>query len=175
MVYRELALEESERIREIDGECYIHKAWREIDGTRNLVVIDWTDYELPNGLSWHIEHLEKSLINGGKAIGCFENHSLVGYCVVNSELFGEAMDYVLLDQLFVSKKYRGQGIGKELFHMSCEIARELTAKKLYICAGSSEDTIAFYFRIGCTEATEINQKMFEQDKNDYQLEYTLGT
>ncbi len=79
MIYRELGLEEAERIREIDGGCYIHRAWREVDGTRKLVVIDWTDYELPNGLSWHIEHFEMSLSNGGIAIGCFDGNILVGY------------------------------------------------------------------------------------------------
>lgn len=173
MIYRELGLEEAERIREIDGGCYIHRAWREVDGTRKLVVIDWTDYELPNGLSWHIEHFEMSLSNGGIAIGCFDGNILVGYSVINSDLFGSSKEYVLLDQLFVSKSYRGTGIGKELFNLSCELARKFTAKKIYICAGSSEDTIAFYLKIGCIEATEINQELYEMDKNDYQLEYVL--
>lgn len=47
------------------------------------------------------------------------------------------------------------------------------AEKIYICAGSSEDTIAFYFKLGCIEATEINKELYEIDRNDYQLEYRL--
>ena len=93
--------------------------------------------------------------------------------IINSDLFGSSKEYVLLDQLFVSKSYRGTGIGKELFNLSCELAKKYTAKKIYICAGSSEDTIAFYLKIGCIEATEINQELYEMDKNDYQLEYVL--
>ena len=173
MLYRQLNLDESNKIREIDGECYVNKAWRKIGGTRQLIVIDWTDHELPNGLSWHIEHFEKSQIEGGKAVGCFDNDTLIGYSVVNANLFGSSKEYVLLDQIFISKNYRGKGIGKELFQFSCELARQMKARKLYICAGSSEDTVAFYFKLGCKEATEVNQDLYEMDSNDLQLEYVL--
>lgn len=173
MIYKELNVEESERIGEIDGECYIHKAWREVNGKRKLVVIDWTDNELPNGLSWHIEHFKKSLLNGGRAIGCFNNDILIGYLVINSNVFGDFAKYVLLDQLFISKNYRNKGIGKKLFGLGTELAKEFTAEKIYICAGSSEDTIGFYLKLGCIEATEVNENLYELDRNDYQLEYIL--
>ena len=173
MIYKELNIEQAERIREIDGECYIHKAWREVNGKRELVVIDWTDNELPNGVSWHIEHFKKSLLNGGRAIGCFNNDILIGYLVINSNIFGDSSKYVLLDQLFISKNYRNKGIGKNLFDLGTKLAKEFTAEKIYICAGSSEDTIGFYFKLGCIEATEVNKELYELDKNDYQLEYIL--
>ena len=173
MIYKELNIEQAEKIREIDAECYIHKAWREINGKRELVVIDWTDNELPNGLSWHIGHFEKSLLNGGRAIGCFSNDILIGYLVINSNIFGNSSKYVLLDQLFISKNYRNKGIGKNLFAIATELAKEFMAKKIYICAGSSEDTIAFYFKLGCIQATEVDEELYELDRNDYQLEYIL--
>lgn len=173
MIYKELKIEESDRIREIDGQCYINRAWREVNGKRELVVIDWTDHELPNGLSWHIEHFKNSLLNGGKALGCFDKELLVGYVVVNAEIFGRSSRYVLLDQLFISKGYRSKGIGKQLFARGCELAKEFGAEKLYLCAGSAEDTIAFYFKLGCVEASEINAELYAMDKNDYQLEYKL--
>lgn len=173
MIYKELNIEQAERIGEIDGECYIHKAWREVNGKRELVVIDWTDDELPNGLSWHIEHFKKSLLNGGRAIGCFNDDILVGYLVINSHIFGKCSKYILLDQLFISKNYRNKGIGKKLFDLAAELAKEFMAEKIYICAGSSEDTIAFYSKLGCIEATEVNEELYEMDRNDYQLEYRL--
>lgn len=173
MIYKELNLEQAEKIGDIDGECYIHKAWREVNGARTLVVIDWTDYELPKGLAWHIEHFKMSLSKGGKAIGCFDKGLLVGYVVVNGEIFGNSAKYILLDQLFISKNYRNKGIGKRLFGIACELAKELKGEKIYICAGSSEDTIAFYFKLGCVDATEINEELYEMDRNDYQLEYRL--
>lgn len=173
MIYKEINIEEADRIREIDGECYIHRAWREVNDKRALVVIDWTDHELPNGLSWHIQHFKTSLSNGGRAIGCFNDDVLVGYLVVNANIFGSSSKYILLDQLFISKNYRNKGIGKKLFGIACEIAKDFKAEKIYICAGSSEDTIAFYFKLGCVEAIEINEELFEMDRNDYQLEYRL--
>lgn len=173
MIYKELNIEEAERIREIDAECYIYKAWREVNGKRELVVIDWTDKELPNGLSWHIEHFKASLITGGRAIGCFNDNVLIGYLVMDANIFGKSSKYILLDQLFISKNYRNKGIGKKLFALASEVAKEFMAEKIYICAGSSEDTIAFYFKLGCIEATEINKELYEIDRNDYQLEYRL--
>lgn len=63
MIFKELNIEQVQKIREIDGECYVHKDWREINGIRTLVVIDWTDYELPNGLSWHMDSVRVIEVN----------------------------------------------------------------------------------------------------------------
>lgn len=56
---------------------------------------------------------------------------------------------------------------------SADIAREWKADKIYICAGSAEETIAFYFAIGCKEAVGINKELYENDTRDYQLEFSL--
>jgi N-acetylglutamate synthase-like GNAT family acetyltransferase len=79
----------------------------------------------------------------------------------------------LLEQLFVSKDYRNKGIGKELFYLCSAQAKKWGADKLYLCAGSSEDTIAFYNKLGCVNTSEINQALYEEDPNDIQLEYQL--
>lgn len=47
------------------------------------------------------------------------------------------------------------------------------ADKIYICAGSAEETIAFYHAIGCKEAEEINKELYESDTRDFQLEFSL--
>lgn len=52
-------------------------------------------------------------------------------------------------------------------------AKKLGSVKFYICAGSSEQTIAFYRAIGCVEANEINTGLYEEDTRDMQLEYTF--
>ena len=88
-------------------------------------------------------------------------------------MFGCRYKYVLLDQLFVSNEYQGRGIGKRLFQLSAEKAREWGVDKFYICAGSSEDTLAFYKALGCVDAEEINRQLYESDENDMQLEYGL--
>lgn len=171
MNYRELRFDESHRVKEINAEQFIQRAWREVGGQRQLMDINWLEKELPNGIEWHIEHFEKCLERGGKAYGCFEEDHLIGYAVIDGECFGTTMQYTLLDQLFISLEYRGKGIGKRLFELCCQEAKHMGAHKLYICAGSAEETIAFYFAIGCKEAKEVNQALYESDPRDYQLEF----
>ncbi len=66
-----------------------------------------------------------------------------------------------------------KGIGKKLFMLSTEEVRKWDADKIYICAGSAEETIAFYFKLGCKEVEEINKELYEIDRRDYQLEFSL--
>jgi len=175
MEYREMFQEEAERISEIDAECYIKNAWR-LDvktGTYQLVEIDWTDYELPNGFEWHLNRFKNSLADDGKAFGCFDRGKLVGYATIGAKVFGHSQKYVLLDQMFVSKDYRNRHVGRQLMQMCAEAAKEKGAEKLYLCAGSSENTIAFYKKMGCVSATEIDKELFDEDPNDIQMEFRL--
>ena len=57
--------------------------------------------------------------------------------------------------------------------LSANVAREWNADKIYICVGSAEETIAFYFAIGCKEAEEINEELYESDIRDFQFEFSL--
>lgn len=173
--YRKLNLEEADRIVEIDATHFIKNVWRinEATGEYGLVEINWTDKELPNGFDWHLNRFKETLKNGGTAFGCFEEGVLIGYGTVDKEPFGNGKKYVLMDQLFVSQKQRNKGIGKELFMLCAKQAKEYGAKKLFLCAGSSENTIAFYKRLGCVMAAEKNEKLYEEDPRDIQLEYQL--
>lgn len=175
ITYRKLSLEDCERINEINPSQYIGKAWREVEGNRQLIDINYLDSDWPNGYENHYNNLNRTIINDGVAIGAFDsNDKLVGFASMNHELFGVKFNYVLLDQLFISLEYRSKGIGKKLFYLCADIAREWKADKVYICAGSAEETIAFYDRIGCIEAVEINKDLYELDPRDYQLEYSLS-
>lgn len=176
MYYREMSLHEANKIRDIDANYYIENAWRINPATEKyeLVRIDWTDHELPNGIDWHINRFKETITTGGKAIGCFdEKDELLGYITINSELFGRQKEYVLLDQLFVSNYCRGTGIGKALIELGKKEALSFGAKKIYLCAGSAQDTIAFYKRIGANPAMELNIELFEEDPNDIQMELML--
>ncbi|WP_315109466.1 GNAT family N-acetyltransferase [Clostridium intestinale] len=174
LVYRKLSLEECECIKEIDPSQYIGKAWREVEGKRQLVEINYQDEDWPNGYEYHISHLRETILNGGSAIGAFNlDNKLLGFATVNPQVFGEKYKYVLLDQLFITLDCRNKGIGKKLFILSTDEARKWDADKIYICAGSAEETIAFYFKLGCKEVEEINQELYEIDRRDYQLEFSL--
>ena len=173
--YRKLNMDEAGRIAEIDATHFIKNVWRinEATGEYNLVEINWTDTELPNGFDWHLNRFKETLKNGGTAFGCLEEGKLIGYATVDKELFGKQEKYILLDQLFVSQNYRGKGIGKALFMMCVKQAAEFGAEKVFLCAGSAENTIAFYKKLGCVPAAERNEKLYEEDPRDIQLEYSI--
>lgn len=170
MQYRKLAIEECELINDMNPSQYINNAWREVDGKRQLVKINYQDSDWANGYEHHFNSLKATILSNGEAVGAFdENNKLIGFATLN----GEKYIYVLLDQLFISLEHRNKGIGKKLFFTIAERAKEWQADKIYICAGSAEETVAFYFAIGCEEAVEINKELYENDPNDYQLEFLL--
>ena len=173
MKYRTMMIDEAEKIKEIDAEWYIGNVWRTVDGKRILVQMNWQEHELPNGLPWHMEHFENTVKSGGTAAGCFEGDTLVGYGTLNAEVFGESSKYVLLDQLFVSHDYRSHGIGKHLVDMLIEAARKQDVDKIYVCAASAEDTVAFYRKAGFVDAVEINEELLAADPNDLQMELVI--
>lgn len=173
--YQTLTLKDCERIKEIDASHFIRRAWREVEGKRQLVEINYLDPDWPAGYDEHYECLKHTIENKGAAIGVFdqEQNRLIGFITVERKFFGKEYDYVLLDQLYISRDCRGQGIGKKLFDLAAEQAKGWGADKFYIAAGSAEDTVAFYFSIGCSEAVEVNQEIYESDPRDYQLEFYL--
>lgn len=172
--YRKLAIEECVLINDMNPSQYINNAWREVDGKRQLVKINYQDSDWANGYEHHFNSLKATILSNGEAVGAFdENNNLIGFATLNREFFGEKYKYVLLDQLFISLEHRNKGIGKKLFFIIAERAKEWQADKIYICAGSAEETVAFYFAIGCKEAVEINKELYENDPNDYQLEFLL--
>ncbi len=171
IVYRSLKMDECRRIREMDVSQYIRRAWREVDNRRQLIEIDWLEPDFPNGYENHLANLENTIRSDGIALGAFSESRLVGYCTVNPEFFGDISRYMLLDQLFIDRGFRGKGIGRALFMQAAARARARGADKLYICAGSSEDTVAFYIAIGCQEAAEVNQALYGMDRRDLQMEY----
>ncbi|OAB38365.1 GNAT family N-acetyltransferase [Paenibacillus glacialis] len=172
--YRKLVVEDCKRINDMNPSQYIKKAWREVNGQRQLVEINYLDSDWANGYEHHFNSLKATILSEGDAVGAFDDSNrLMGFATINREFFGDNSNYVLLDQLFISLEHRNKGIGKKLFLIIAEIAKEWQADKIYICSGSAEETVAFYFALGCKETVEINKTLYEQDPRDFQLEYQL--
>ncbi|MRH41555.1 GNAT family N-acetyltransferase [Aquibacillus halophilus] len=172
--FRDLLVEECDRISEIDPSQYIEKVWRYLDREYQLISIDYMEEDWPDGYEKYRDGLKETILAGGVAIGAFDKEErLVGFVTLNSSLFGESAKYVLLDSMFVSNQFRNYGIGKHLFQKCTEKAKEWGAEKLYLCAASSQETIAFYRSLGCVDAKEVNKKLYESDPRDIQLEYEL--
>lgn len=173
--YRTLSIEECNRILEIDPSQWIEKAWRKIDGKYQLVKIDYIEEDWPDGFDAYRDAFKNTINSGGVAFGAFnKEEACVGYVTLNHDFFGKTAKYLLLDSLFVSRPYRGLGIGRSLVNYCITCAKTWGAEKLYTCAGSAEDTIAFYKSRGWVNATEINLVLSEEDERDIQLEYNLN-
>ncbi len=171
--YRSIEYGECEKIREMDASQYIGRAWRSVEGVLRLVEIGYLDPDFPEGYDNHLRRLLETVESGGIALGAFDSGGhLIGFSALNLAPLGEHGQYVLLDQLFVSRPFRGKGIGKGLFLRTADEAKKRACRKIYICAGSSEETIAFYRAVGCTDAAEVIPALYEADPRDLQLEYT---
>lgn len=169
-----MTIEECDKIQMINPKQYIRNAWREVEGKRQLVAIDYMENDWPDGYDRYRNELENILKSGGTAFGAFDSSGILhGFVSLNKNTFGKTSRYMLLDSMFVSYTIRGNGVGKKLFALCCQEARDSFADKIYICAGSAEDTVAFYKSCGCVEAVEVNMALYEQDPRDLQLEYKL--
>ena len=120
-----------------------------------------------DSFAWCINH-------GGYVVAAFIEQNIIGFANIDAELFGSNKQYALMGVMHVSFEYRNRGIGKRLFFVICELAKTLYAKKVYISAGSSEDTMAFYWQMGCVDAIEINQTLAKNEPHTIHLEFNLG-
>lgn len=174
LTLKKMTLDQCHKINEMDASQYIGRAWREVDGDRKLIDIDYLDPTWPNGYEVHYENLKATVSTKGEAVGAFdEADRLIGFVTVNRMVFGQSTSYALLDQLFVSRESRGQGLGKRLFLAAVEIAQRFDVDYLFICAGSAEETIAFYRSLGCIEAIERHNGYYESDPRDLQMIFSV--
>lgn len=111
---------------------------------------------------------------GGIFWGAFENDRLIGVSILENKFIGSQHDTLQLKFLHVSRDYRKQGVATRLFHLAVEKARELGAKKLYISATPSENTVNYYSRLGCVLASEIDPELFALEPEDIPLEYVIA-
>ena len=110
---------------------------------------------------------------GGMFWGAIENDTLVGSAILESKFIGARQDTLQLKFLHVSRGYRKQGLGTTLFNMAVEEAKTLGAKKLYISATPSENTINYYMQLGCVLTNEIDPELYALEPADIHLEYVI--
>jgi ribosomal protein S18 acetylase RimI-like enzyme len=151
----------------------IKKCYRKEEGIwviKNIEFIEnWDDKRKAENIPYFIETIN----NGGYVFGAFDNMKLIGYAVLENKKFGSKKQYIQLDSIQVSYGYRNIGIGKELFKLCINGAKKIGTEKIYISANSSEETQGFYLSIGCKDAEEIDNKLFEKEPFDRHMEYEI--
>lgn len=126
--------------------------------------------DMPYIEDWSLERKQQVAknISSGEYISyiALDEDIVVGFIALKKRLNN---DYMILDMMHVSATYRGMGIGKKLFNIGKEEAKNVGAKALYISACSSEETIAFYKAMGAELCKHPIQEIADDEPYDLQM------
>jgi predicted N-acetyltransferase YhbS len=111
--------------------------------------------------------------HGGTFYGAFDGKILIGATVLESRFIGRDRDQLQLKFLHVSRRHRRAGLGCRLFGKAVAKATELGARRLYISATPSENTVRFYLRRGCRVTDDVDAALFELEPEDIHLEFVI--
>jgi len=174
MNIRLLEREEVPLVWQIDRREVIHNIYNLRDGELVLVPEYFDVQGWPPGEAKHYTPMLLDCFDrGGTFWGAFEDGTIVGTAILESKFIGSNGDTLQLKFLHVSHGQRKQRLGRKLFNLAAEKAASLGAKKLYISATPSENTINFYMRLGCVLATEVDPELFALEPEDIHLEYVI--
>ncbi len=172
--YRLLNIDELERVREIDRSEYSNKTYffRE-----DKLVLEEKVFLHPGfnsrQLKKIVNELSRGFKNGDIFIGAFDGNTLIGISGVENKFRGRDNDMLNFGPIWVSKAYRKLGIGKHLFEMVGDKAKDMGAKMLYISAAPSKNAINFYLSIGCRLTSDIDEELYRKEPYDIHMEYEL--
>ena len=168
---RKLLREEIEQVWNIDRSEVIDNIYRFEKGT---LVLSPHHFDVPGWPPGEAEKYTPILLDcfdrGGWFHGVFDDAELIGAVVLESKRIGQRKDQLQLKFLHVSSSYRNSGLGTQLFELAKATARERGAKRLYISATPSENTVNFYRRLGCVVAAEPDPDLFKLEPEDIHLE-----
>jgi N-acetylglutamate synthase-like GNAT family acetyltransferase len=98
---------------------------------------------------------------------------LIAVSALESEFIGKEKDQLQLYFHHVDSQYRHKGVGGKLLRKVRAKAKNLGAKKLYISATPSKNTIEFYMHVDCRLTSDLNSKLYKLEPEDIHLEFTL--
>ena len=116
---------------------------------------------------WVPEYLKQQVERGGAAFAAYDGERIAGFVCLDGILAGKGAKYANLTMLFVDDRLQGKGIGRQLFDAACARAKRMGADRLFISAVPSQETVAFYFRRGCTDAEEIIPEFVDTEEDRY--------
>jgi len=171
---KEMKLDDSYKIYEIDRSEQIELVYTYKEGA---LVETKTNHECPN---WGeedyreiITRFEHELINGGTAYGAFDGDQLVGFGVLGHTFRGKAHNQLQVDLMYVTRKYRRQGIGRRIMDSLSKKAIERGAEYLYISSTETESAVKFYSSCGSTLTSEIDEELFQKEPFDIHMHKKL--
>lgn len=174
VTFRKMVAEESVKIKEIDRSetinlIYVQQGPDIVEVVTDLECVRWDEDQIRQlEERYHFE-----LINGGTAVGSFDNELLVGFGVLAHNFRGANRDQLQVDLMYVSQNYRRQGIATRIIQELSWIAKRKGAKYLYISSTETESAVNFYRSCGSAAAEEIDPELFEKEPKDIHMIITL--
>lgn len=174
MIIRELKKEEIELLREIDRREVIEEVYYLRDGKLETEKEFYDVSEFPCiEFEDYIVRLKKDYDSGGVVVGAFKEDKIAGMIAIQNRLRGTQKDTILMDILYVSREYRKYGVGKMLVNYIKKKSKSMGAKRLYVSATPSKNTVDFYLGQGCVLAEDVDAELFEKEPLDIHLHLEL--
>jgi predicted N-acetyltransferase YhbS len=168
---RELLRNEIPQIWRIDRREVIENVYYFENGE---LVLKPEHYDMQGWPSGDVEKSTQTLLDcfdrGGWFCGAFDDGVLVGVAILDNKFIGRDGNQLQLKFLHVSRDYRKQGLGKRLFQLAADRARDMGAKQMYISATPSENTVNFYVRLGSVVTKEPDLELFAFEPEDIHFE-----
>ena len=130
---------------------------------------DWK----PQEKACRVERIRRRLSEGAAVYGALDGTRLVGMAILNRNPMESDRNMVNLSGLWVSKGYRGIGVGTQLVALIKDDARRLGAKYLYVSATPSENTIRFYTSVGFLPTAQADPEMYAREPDDIHMRMSL--
>jgi len=174
MDYRILSRAEISKLTEMDRTETVDYVYRLHDGKLRLEkkhwdIANWDASEKQQ----RITELQEGFDYGDTLFGAFDGSTLVGLSVLDQYTLPKVAGRFNLAGLWVSREYRGKGVGRTLVFLAMDKARELGAKTLYASGTHSENTVRFYMFMGFHLADPVDPDLFEAEPEDIHMERVL--
>jgi len=101
------------------------------------------------------------LASGSSLFGIFEGQALIGFSIYRPDL---SPDTAQLAALYVSNPYRRRKAGGMLLDKVAETARTDGAKRLYVSATPTKNTVDFYVSRGFQLTEDVNQGLYQLEQ-----------
>lgn len=171
LIYRALTRAEISKLSHLNRTETIDHIYYERDGN---LLLEKEHYDVPD---WsqedkqrRIAELQAVFDKGATFFGAFDGDVLTGMSVLDHAPVKSGNKRLNLSGLWVSANYRGHGVGKVLFQLAAQEARQRGARVMYVSATPSENTVHFYQNLGCTLADPIDSSLYEKEPEDIHLE-----
>jgi len=159
-----------DKLQEIDRSEHIDLIYEMNDGqiseiTTNHECSNWNEHlllEIKERYLYELQH-------NGIAVGAYDEDKLVGFGVLAHKFRGMNKDQLQIDLMYVSRKYRRQGIGTKIIDALKKEARKRGARQLYISSTETRSAVSFYKSCGSRIAEEIDEELFDKEPKDIHM------